>query len=80
VLLLDYAVYIYWKQFEMVWLGLALKLGLHPVAIAGGSAPKMQEGSTQMLYTFVLYSIDVLCTIRTSWNLVLLQGTLSSIV
>jgi hypothetical protein len=32
--LLDYAVYIYWKQFEMVWLGLASKLGLHPVAIA----------------------------------------------
>jgi hypothetical protein len=32
--LLDYAVYIYWKQFEMVWLGLVLKLGLCPVAIA----------------------------------------------
>jgi hypothetical protein len=33
--LLDYAVYKYWKQFEMARLGLASKLGLHPpVAIA----------------------------------------------
>jgi hypothetical protein len=27
--LLDYAVYIYCKQFEMVWHGLATKIGLH---------------------------------------------------
>jgi hypothetical protein len=32
--LLDYDVYMYWKQFEMLWLSLASKLGLHPVAIA----------------------------------------------
>jgi hypothetical protein len=32
--LLDYTFYMDWKQFEMVRLGLALKLGLHPVAIA----------------------------------------------
>jgi hypothetical protein len=34
VYLLDYALCMYWKQFEMLLLGLALKLGLHPVAIA----------------------------------------------
>jgi hypothetical protein len=32
--LLDYAFYKYWKQFEMLLLGLASKLGLHPLAIA----------------------------------------------
>jgi hypothetical protein len=32
--LLDYAIYMYWKQFEILLLGLALKLGLNPVAIA----------------------------------------------
>jgi hypothetical protein len=32
--LFDYAVYTYWKQSEILLLGLALKLGLHPVAIA----------------------------------------------
>jgi hypothetical protein len=36
--LLDYAFYVYWKQFEILQLGLALKLGLHPVAIAHLSA------------------------------------------
>jgi hypothetical protein len=37
--LLDYAVYMYWKQFEILSLGLALKLGLHPVAIANYLSP-----------------------------------------
>ena len=32
--LLDYADCKYWKQFEMALLGLASKLGLHPVATA----------------------------------------------
>ena len=32
--LLDYAFYVYWKQFEILPLGLASKLGLYPVAIA----------------------------------------------
>jgi hypothetical protein len=32
--LLDYAFYVYGKQFEMLPLGLALKLGLHPLAMA----------------------------------------------
>jgi hypothetical protein len=32
--LLDYAFYMQWRQFEMLPLGLALKLGLHPVVIA----------------------------------------------
>jgi hypothetical protein len=31
--LLDYAFYMYWKQFEILPLGLALKLGSNPVAI-----------------------------------------------
>jgi hypothetical protein len=31
---LDYAFYMYWRQFEMLLFGLASKLGLHPVAIA----------------------------------------------
>jgi hypothetical protein len=32
--LLDYAFYMYWKQFEILPPGLASRLGLHPVAIA----------------------------------------------
>jgi hypothetical protein len=32
--LLDYVSYMYWKQFERFQLSLALKLGLHTVAIA----------------------------------------------
>jgi hypothetical protein len=32
--LLDYAFYMYWRQFEMLPLGLASKLGLHPVGVA----------------------------------------------
>jgi hypothetical protein len=32
--LLDYAFYVYWKQLKILPLGLALKLGLHPEAIA----------------------------------------------
>jgi hypothetical protein len=59
--LLDYAFCIYWEQFEMLLLGLAFKLGLHPVAIAHLSpgttslarcqlvASQMEEGSTPML-------------------------------
>ena len=39
ICLLDYAVYKYWKQFEMVRLGLASKLGLHPVAIVAHLSP-----------------------------------------
>jgi hypothetical protein len=27
---LDYAFYMHWRQFEMVWLSLASKLGFHP--------------------------------------------------
>jgi hypothetical protein len=32
--LLDYVFYMYWKQFDILPLGFASKLGLHPVAIA----------------------------------------------
>jgi hypothetical protein len=32
--LFDYTFYMHWRQFEMIWLGLALKLSLHPVAIS----------------------------------------------
>jgi hypothetical protein len=60
----------------MLPLGLASKQGLHPAAIAHLSpgtssllvtryelvAPQMQEGSTQMLYAFVLCCMRVLCT------------------
>jgi hypothetical protein len=54
--LLDYAFYnMYWKQSEMLLLVLALKLGLHPVAIAHLSPgttslllSKMTTGASQM--------------------------------
>jgi hypothetical protein len=32
--LLGYAFYVHWKQLKILPFGLALKLGLHPVAIA----------------------------------------------
>jgi hypothetical protein len=31
---LDYAFYVYWKQFEMLWLGLASKLGFYTLTKA----------------------------------------------
>jgi hypothetical protein len=72
----------------MCLLGFVLKLGLHPVAVAhlgpgtssllvsqiptGGSKDIGRE-CKQMLYTFVLCSIDLLLTRGTTCNLVLLQ-------
>jgi hypothetical protein len=32
--LLDYVSYMYWRQFEMLPIGLALKLGFHPLTEA----------------------------------------------
>jgi hypothetical protein len=32
--LLGYALYMHWRQFEMPWLSLALKLGFHPLTKA----------------------------------------------
>jgi hypothetical protein len=37
--LLDYVFYVYWKQFQILPFGLALKLGLHPVAIVAHFSP-----------------------------------------
>jgi hypothetical protein len=46
---LDYAVYMYWKQFEMLWLSLASKLGLHPVAIAHVAIAHLSPGTHSLL-------------------------------
>jgi hypothetical protein len=32
--LLEYAFYMHWRQFEMLWLTLASKLGFHPLTKA----------------------------------------------
>jgi hypothetical protein len=66
--LLDYAFYMYWKQFEMFWLSLASKLGLHPVAIAPLSPnatslvdSQIPNGGSKDIGTEYMNAIHIIC-------------------
>jgi hypothetical protein len=48
---LDYAFRMHWKQFEILPLGLASKLGLHPVAIA-----HLSPGTSSLLRVHECYT------------------------